>query len=53
MVPQPRKIWPWMLTAVFVIFLVQSPEAAAQIVSGTVGLLSAAAESVGVFVETL
>ncbi|NYI95924.1 hypothetical protein HNR12_002201 [Streptomonospora nanhaiensis] len=53
MIPQPKKIWPAAAMIVFVLFVVQSPEAAARIVSGTFGLLSTAADAVGVFVETL
>ncbi|MEV2278536.1 hypothetical protein AB0I72_23415 [Nocardiopsis sp. NPDC049922] len=54
MIPtQPKKIWPYVVTIVFLIFVVQSPEVAASIVSGAVRLLFTGAEAVGTFVEAL
>lgn len=53
MLPQPRKIWPWMVTIALIIFVLQAPEAAARLASATVGVLSGAASALGVFVESL
>ncbi|MFL1429807.1 MULTISPECIES: hypothetical protein [unclassified Nocardiopsis] len=54
MIPmQPKKIWPAVVTVIVVIFVVQSPETAAGIVSGAFGGLMTAADSVGVFIESL
>lgn len=54
MIPtQPKKIWPAAITIIIVIFLVQSPETAASIVSGAFAALTTAATSVGVFIDSL
>ncbi|WP_157982474.1 hypothetical protein [Nocardiopsis sp. FIRDI 009] len=54
MIPtQPKKIWPYVVTIVFLIFVIQSPEVAASIVSGIASGLFTAADAVGTFVESL
>lgn len=50
---QPKKIWPWVVTIVLVIFVVQSPEAAAALVAGVIGLLATGADALGAFVVAL
>ena len=50
---QPKKIWPYVVTIVFLIFVLQSPEVAAGIVSGAISLLFTGADAVGTFVESL
>ncbi|WP_158566709.1 hypothetical protein [Actinomadura craniellae] len=51
MFPQPKKYGRYVAAAVFVVFAIQSPEAAALLVKQAGGLALGLAESLGTFVE--